>query len=339
MRARSSARAGLWIALLVLSGIAIPVAQPPYAEATLPGGNGDIAYGIVDEIDSDEGIYFAGFYIGAVEPRSGRQHRIGPHITGDGLDAIEPAFSPQGRFLAVEWDEAPWWGIVIIRPNGRPVRRLTHSHDRSPTWGPRGKTLAFDRRRCREDECESLGISTIGTDGKNRRLVIGAGVDPAWSAKDEIAFVANSRPWRFGLNQGPIRITDPHGSEIRPLTQGAAPDWSPRGDRLAFVRWRGEHSALFVINADGTGLRRLQVVKRGLLKSPVWSPDGRRIAFLWGDELHTISPSGHGHRRIGLIKYDYEGALSRVDHLDWQPLPRLRCAVRGCPGPAGGLAR
>src|SRR4051812_39019495 len=111
MRVQSSARPGFWRALLVLFGIAIPAGQPPYAEATLPGRNGDIAYGIVDEIDSDEGIYFAGFYIGAVEPRSGRQHRIGPNITGDGLDAIDPAFSPKGRLLAVEWDEAPGWGI------------------------------------------------------------------------------------------------------------------------------------------------------------------------------------------------------------------------------------
>jgi Tol biopolymer transport system component len=170
----------LFGAVLLLSGVATLAVLPPRAGATLPGRNGDIAYGVVDEIDSDQGIYFAGFYIGAVDPGSGRQHRIGRHIDDDGLDAIEPAFSPGGRLLAVQWDDEPGGGIVLIRPNGTPVRRLTRNQDRSPTWAPSGKRLAFDRRRCSEDVCESVGIYTIGSDGKDRRLVIEDGVDPSW---------------------------------------------------------------------------------------------------------------------------------------------------------------
>jgi len=103
----SNAPGWLHVALAVVSGVVALAACAPLAGATLPGRNGEIAYGIVGEIDSSDGIYFAGFYIGAVDPRSGRQHRIGRHIDDDGLDAIEPAYSPDGNLLAVQWDDGP----------------------------------------------------------------------------------------------------------------------------------------------------------------------------------------------------------------------------------------
>jgi hypothetical protein len=94
-------------------------ASAPTSDATLPGRNGEIAYGIVDEIDSSDDVYYAGFYIGAVDPVSGRQHRIGLNVGNDGVDALDPAFSPNGRLLAVMWQDNPGRGIVLIRPNGR----------------------------------------------------------------------------------------------------------------------------------------------------------------------------------------------------------------------------
>jgi Tol biopolymer transport system component len=58
------------------------------------------------------------------------------------------------------------------------------------------------------------------------------------------------------------------------------PDWSPRGDRIAFSNTRvnyGETDGdLFVVRPDGTGLRRLG--HPGVM--PRWSPDGKRLAYL-----------------------------------------------------------
>jgi Tol biopolymer transport system component len=63
------------------------------------------------------------------------------------------------------------------------------------------------------------------------------------------------------------------------------PAWSPDGRRIAFSRQVGNGDALFVMNADGTGVRRLTTPVQGpggaasSDVTPAWSPDGRRIAF------------------------------------------------------------
>jgi Tol biopolymer transport system component len=55
------------------------------------------------------------------------------------------------------------------------------------------------------------------------------------------------------------------------------PSWSPDGKRLAFARdFNG--SAIYVINADGTGERRLSPTP-GFDATPSWSADGTRIIF------------------------------------------------------------
>ncbi|MGE5690869.1 MAG: hypothetical protein ACM33B_09975 [Pseudomonadota bacterium] len=64
-----------------------------------------------------------------------------------------------------------------------------------------------------------------------------------------------------------------------PLPNGAGgswPAWAPDGTRIAFTSVRRD--GLFVMNADGTGLRR--VTRSPTIDiQPTWSPDGRRLAF------------------------------------------------------------
>jgi TolB protein len=62
----------------------------------------------------------------------------------------------------------------------------------------------------------------------------------------------------------------------------AEPAWSPDRSRIAFVAARtpGDQSsrALYVMNADGKGVRRLTT--EGFdARWPSWSPDGRSIVF------------------------------------------------------------
>ena len=78
------------------------------------------------------------------------------------------------------------------------------------------------------------------------------------------------------------------------------PNWSPDGKRLLFERMErrnGVHFSLYVIGADGRGLRRLSSVSAEIASAGHWgrwSPDGTRIAAVEEDSLLVMKPDGSG---------------------------------------------
>jgi Tol biopolymer transport system component len=56
------------------------------------------------------------------------------------------------------------------------------------------------------------------------------------------------------------------------------PNWSPDGERLVFTGFDGGMADLFIVNRDGSNLRRL-TNDRYVEWQPSWSPDGKTIAF------------------------------------------------------------
>jgi Tol biopolymer transport system component len=94
--------------------------------------------------------------------------------------------------------------------------------------------------------------------------------------------------------QAQLFVVSPDGSQRTSLAGDADPDVgpaaSPDGRRIAFVSRRDGYPALFEVDADGGGRRRLNerlfdVPYR--LSTPIWAPDGNTIAveapYLGGD--------------------------------------------------------
>jgi Tol biopolymer transport system component len=89
-----------------------------------------------------------------------------------------------------------------------------------------------------------------------------------------------------------------------------------RPSRLAFGIERGSLSSIYTVRANGTALHRLTVPPTrqdlGGDSGPVWSPDGRRIAFernlpFWGDDrfsLAAVPATGGPARRLTNGPYD-----------------------------------
>ncbi len=92
---------------------------------------------------------------------------------------------------------------------------------------------------------------------------------------------------------------------------GNSPSWSPDGRWLTFAGVRAkryrpdakdEPMGLYVAASDGKSHRRLTAKRLGEVQYPMWSPDGRNIAFQVSRrqsfDIYTVAPDGSHLRRL-----------------------------------------
>jgi len=88
-----------------------------------------------------------------------------------------------------------------------------------------------------------------------------------------------------------------------PNSEERYPCWSPDGKQVAFTSNRDGTYNLYVMNADGSNVRRLTYEKDPTVAyMPSWSGDGKQIVFgLHGQEpwMATISPNGKNFKILG----------------------------------------
>ncbi len=151
-------------------------------------------------------------------------------------------------------------------------------NDGEPAFSPSGRRLVFTgRTRVRGRRRLNLYILDLHS-GQTRRLTRRGGRQAAWSSRDRIAFVRD----------GDIHVVRRGGSSRR-LTRGVQPDWSPHGSKLVFAR----DGDVYAAPLRGLRPRRLPI-GAGEGRHPVWSPDGRRIAYELAVSTlsHSAAPSG-----------------------------------------------
>ena len=80
-----------------------------------------------------------------------------------------------------------------------------------------------------------------------------------------------------------VWLLSPQTGEARQLTDGQAIDsnlsWSQDGRQIAFFSTRSGVKQRYTIAVDGGESRMLTDLAQGVGRGPVWSPDGKHIAF------------------------------------------------------------
>ena len=181
------------------------------------------------------------------------------------------------------------------------------------SWSPDGRKIAYVGM----GDDGNVDVYVVGADGRGQqRLTRHPGVDgnPAWSPDGrQIAFTRRSREWN-GVGKIYIHVMNADGSRQRRLTHGQghfSVAWSPDGKKMLFERRNPRHplpgpvpgewpEELYVMNADGSGQRRL-TRNPAEDEAPAWSPDGRKIAFTRDGKKPTVwvmNSDGSGQRRL-----------------------------------------
>jgi TolB protein len=83
---------------------------------------------------------------------------------------------------------------------------------------------------------------------------------------------------------------------------------------IAFVRLN-TRLGVYVVNADGSGVRNLTPKSAEAYAAPAWSPDGQKITFAGersgNSEIYVMNADGSGQRRLTRnLAYDGDPAWS-----------------------------
>jgi Tol biopolymer transport system component len=109
-----------------------------------------------------------------------------------------------------------------------------------------------------------------------------------------------------------IYVINADGSGLRRLTDGMDPAWSPDGKKVAFARWR-DPRGIYVIDEDGSNETLLFGWSQA--KAPAWSPDGSRIVFTrrYGGQDEDIEMSFYGFHWTQVANPWWKLGLVRVE--------------------------
>lgn len=175
--------------------------------------------------------------------------------------------------------------------------------------------------------CDSSGVYLLDSSGRSRALRIGdelcevpdaSGLDVSPDGR-YVVYSGGGQLRRLDLqNGGRISLT---GTALR---EPQRPSWSPAGQRIAFVaqsapRDSAVGSALYLVNADATAIRRVRILgARYVESSPSWSPDGQRLVV-------TAYPDGGRQREspAEIVVVDTLGqgwrVVARGHQASWSP--------------------
>jgi Tol biopolymer transport system component len=252
----------------------------------------------------------------------------GRHLVVDGMH--QPAFSPNGAWLAVNGEKPDFMNLFIVKPDGSGLKKVTDFiEDGLASWSPDSGGFVLATTRDQPNHPQRIyvvdQVPFTGRVQAGRLLSTPAGPVqgdyPTWTPDNYVVYHGcdyTVEPQTCGLFIIPVA-----GGRAKQLTTNGN-DTAPAvaAGRIAFTSNRDGNWEVYVMNQDGSGLKRLtnNAANDGL---PAWSPDGKTLAFasnrsgVWA--IWAMSPDGSNQRK--LLDIGGGGLISDWQHerISWAP--------------------
>ncbi len=249
------------------------------------------------------------------------------NVDGSGLTRVttgmDPTWAPSdsgtaGLIAFNRWEE-PRGVWVTDTSNGNEWRVFDWSQPRWTSWSPDGNDIMFSRvtsgRQDPKEFCFRGFCFTFPATPHWKMGVVAVDGSDFYEPHPPESQTSRAPDWSpdgsryvFADIQG-LRIQTQDAKTTYLITNDSrdtSPAWSPDGSQVAFIRRQHDHWEVYVVNADGSNLRRLTTTPEkpngavGSSASPAWSPDGQYIAFLtdrtgqW--EIWNMRANGNGQK-------------------------------------------
>lgn len=250
------------------------LSHPDLGQVRFDGpADGVNVFGEMDGMPCDANVRAAG--------ESGFQQHT---VAEEGHDG-DVAVSPDGKWLLFSSTRHNTKSdIYLQRVDGFSVTQLTSddSDDAFPVFSPDGRRIAFCSARA-----GNWDIYLMDLDGRSVVQVTNGPAQemhPTFASEgSRLAYCALSG--RGG--QWELWTLDLSTNQKRMIGQGLFPNWSPdrSTDRIAFQRARARGSRWFslwtldLVEGEARRLTEIAVSSNAAVVCPVWSPDGKKLAF------------------------------------------------------------
>jgi len=221
-------------------------------------------------------------------------------LTTDPASDIQPALSPDGRWIAFASNRSGNYEVYLMTADGKTIRQVTRGGGDNvhPSWSPDGDRLIYTCNSVRSGRWEMwiVSITRRGT-----RQFVGYGLFPVWSpTEDRIAY---QRPrarggrlfgiWTIELIDGepslPTLVADSSDKAF------VSPAFNTDGRQMAFAALPPEGAGridIFTVDVDGENLQQLT-------KGP-----GRKYGPTWATDTIFFSCDRDGQENIWSIRVD-----------------------------------
>jgi Tol biopolymer transport system component len=275
----------------------------PFPASWLPGGrilftaNGKIHVGSMGSGETKEIPFEAQFTLN--RPVYVRKHFDLDSKTAHAVKGIvSPALSPDGKSVVFEALNQLW----LMEIGGKPVA-LTNDkfYKEDPAWSPDGKSIAYASDKAGTEDLYVLDVATK-TEKRVTSMDDSAEVSVAWSPDGKMLAYQDEHGATYTVNIA----TGDHKRVAAALFAPSKPSWSADGKTLAIgalkaytARFREGTSQILTVEL-ATGAQTFtepapfkSLSTRGE-DGPLYSPDGKSIAFVMDSVLWIRPVDGHG---------------------------------------------